>query len=55
MANQTWDDFLLTLAEDFIPPSLKADLNRRLHAEGVVSGSQMKREFKEWSRRRGSA
>jgi hypothetical protein len=52
MANQTWDDFLLALADDFISPSLQAELNRRLRSEPVVSGAEMKREFAERRRRR---
>lgn len=52
MANQTWDDFLLALADDFIAPSLQAELNRRLRTERVVSGAVMKREFAERRRRR---
>lgn len=52
MANQTWDDFLLSLADDFISPSLKEDLDRRLRSDGVVPGSEMKAEFAAWKRRR---
>lgn len=52
MADQTWDDFLLALADDYISPTLKADLDRRLRTERVVSGAEMKAEF-ERRRRRG--
>jgi len=51
-AEQTWDDFLLALADDYIPPSLRADLDRRLASERIVSGAEMKREFAAWRRRR---
>jgi hypothetical protein len=53
MADQTWDDFLLALADDYLPPSLQADLNRRLATERLVSGAEMKAEFEQWRRRRG--
>jgi hypothetical protein len=52
MADQTWDDFLLALADDFIPPPLRADLDRRLRSERVIPGAEMKREFEAWRRRR---
>jgi hypothetical protein len=51
-ANQTWDDFLLALADDFISPSLRADLDRRLRTERIVAGADMKKEFAAWRRRR---
>lgn len=52
MANQTWDDFLLALADDFISPSLRADLDRRLRSESIVRGADMKKEFAAWRRQR---
>jgi hypothetical protein len=53
MADQTWDDFLLALADDYIAPALRRDLDRRLTTERVVSGAHMKAEFEQWRRRRG--
>jgi hypothetical protein len=53
MADQTWDDFLLALADDYIAPTLRSDLDRRLKNEKVVPGSEMKAEFSEWRKRRG--
>jgi hypothetical protein len=53
MADQTWDDFLLALADDFISPALRSDLDRRLRAERIIPGAEMKREFAEWRRQRG--
>jgi len=53
MADQTWDDFLIALADDYIPPALKQDLDRRLRQERIIPGRQMKREYVEWRRRRG--
>jgi hypothetical protein len=52
-ADQTWDDFLLSLADDFIPPTLRAELDRRLMTERIISGTEMKREYA--ARRRRSA
>jgi hypothetical protein len=52
-ADQTWDDFLRALADDYIPPALRAELDRRLVRERIISGADMKREFAGRSRRRG--
>ena len=52
MADQTWDDFLIALADDYISPTLKRDLDRRLRSERVVKGSDMRKEYEEWRRRR---
>lgn len=52
-AEQTWDDFLIALADDYISPSLRRALDRRLATEDVVPGASMKREFVDWRRRRG--
>ena len=54
-ADQTWDDFLMALADDYISPTLKRELDRRLRSEEIVSGAEMKREFSEWRRRRAGA
>jgi hypothetical protein len=51
MADQTWDDFLLALADDFISPSMRADLDRRLRTEPIIPGAEMKKEFADWRRR----
>jgi hypothetical protein len=51
-ADQTWDDFLLALADDYIPPNLKRELDRRLASEPIISGAEMKREFRAWRRQR---
>jgi len=53
MADQTWDEFLLALADDYIAPSLKAELDRRLKTEKVIPGSEIKAEYTEWRKRRG--
>ena len=54
-ADQTWDDFLISLADDYISPNLRRELDRRLKTEIVVHGAQMKREFLSWRRQRGRA
>jgi len=51
-ADQTWDDFLMALADDYISPSLRAELDRRFASERIVSGAEMKREFASWRRHR---
>jgi hypothetical protein len=43
----------MSLADDFISPPLKFDLDRRLRSERVIPGAEMKREFREWRKRRG--
>ncbi len=50
-ADQTWDDFLMALADDYISPTLKRELDRRLSSEEIVPGAEMKREYSEWRRR----
>ena len=55
MADQTWDDFLIALADDYISPALRRDLDRRLRSERVVRGADMKREYEEWRRRRATS
>lgn len=54
-ADQTWDDFLMALADDYISPALRRELDRRLRSEEIVSGADMKREYSQWRRRGASA
>lgn len=54
-ADQTWDDFLMALADDYLSPTLKRELDRRLRSEEIIPGADMKREYFEWRRRRASA
>lgn len=54
-ADQTWDDFLMALADDYISPSLRRELDRRLATEEIVPGASMKREFAERRRKRGQS
>ncbi len=53
--DQTWDDFLLALADGYIAPALKRELDRRLKSEPVISGAEMKREFRDSMRLRAKA
>jgi hypothetical protein len=47
---ETWDDFLISLTDDYISPALRSELDRRLTAETIVSGRDAKREFLEMRR-----
>jgi len=49
-AAETWDDFLISLTDDYISPALKAELDRRLGVEPIISGRDAKREFLEMRR-----
>lgn len=51
-ADQTWDDFLLALADDYLSPTLRRELDRRLATEEIIPGAAMKREFAKWRRQR---
>ena len=42
-ADQTWDDFLLDMAEDHVPPGWYAELERRRAAGVDISGSEVLR------------
>ena len=50
-ARETWDDFLLTVTDDYLSPALRSELDRRLRTDRVVSGAEAKREFGEIRRR----
>lgn len=54
-AEQTWDDLLIALADDYISPALKRELDRRLEVEGIVPGAAMKREYEARRRQRGKS
>lgn len=51
-AAETWDDFLMSLTDDYLSPALKAELDKRLETHKIVPGAVAKQEFEE-SRRRG--
>lgn len=50
---ETWDEFLFELTDDFLSPSLRAELDERLKRESVISGTEAKRQFEE--RRKGAS
>ena len=52
-ADQTWDDFLLALADDYLSPAFRRELDRRLVTDEIIPGAAMKREFVKWRRQRG--
>jgi hypothetical protein len=46
-AAETWDEFLINLTDDYLSPALRAELDRRLMADRVVTGAEARREFKD--------
>jgi hypothetical protein len=50
-AAETWDEFLMAVTDDFISPSLRAELDRRLISDGIVPGPVAQAEFRERRRR----
>ncbi|MDE1820605.1 MAG: hypothetical protein KGJ23_09490 [Euryarchaeota archaeon] len=40
-ANQTWDQFLLDMAEDYVPPGWYEEMERRRHSGEDVPGSEI--------------
>ncbi len=50
-AAETWDEFLEALTDDYISPSLRSELDKRLTREGIVPGPTAKKEFAELRRR----
>ena len=50
-AAETWDEFLITITDDYLSPSLRSELNRRLKADRVVTGEEASRVFREQRRR----
>ncbi len=41
---QTWDDLLRTMAQDYVSPTVQAQLERQLRTEKIVSGMEVLRE-----------
>ena len=41
---QTWDDLLRTMAQDYVSPTVQAQLERQLRTEKIVSGTEVLRE-----------
>lgn len=50
-AAETWDDFLLTITDDFVSPAHRSELDRRRARDPVIRGAQARREFEEIRRR----
>ena len=46
-AAETWDEFLINLTDDYLSPSLQAELDRRLKKDRVVTGAAARRDFEE--------
>jgi hypothetical protein len=46
-AAETWDEFLINLTGDYLSPSLRTELDRRLKTDRVVTGATARREFEE--------
>lgn len=41
---QTWDDFLRAMAQDYVSPTVQAQLERQLRTEKIVSGTEVLKE-----------
>ncbi len=50
-AAETWDEFLINVTDDYLSPSLRAELDRRLTSDRIVTGAEARREFEELRRR----
>ena len=50
-AAETWDEFLNTITDDYLSPSLKADLDRPMKTDHTVRGAEARRQFREQRRR----
>ena len=50
-AAETWDEFLINLTDDCLSPALRAELDRRLVTDRIVTVTEARRQFEE-SRKR---
>jgi hypothetical protein len=50
-AAETWDEFLINVTDDYLSPSLRAELDRRLKPDRIVTGAAARREFLELRKR----
>jgi hypothetical protein len=50
-AAETWDEFLINVTDDYLSPSLRAELDRRLKKDPIVTGAEARREFREQRKR----
>ncbi len=50
-AAETWDEFLINVTDDYLSPSLRAELDTRLKTDRVIRGAEARREFLEHRKR----
>ena len=50
-AAETWDEFLIHVTDDYLSPSLRAELDRRLKSDRIVAGAKARRAFLEHRKR----
>jgi len=50
-AAETWDEFLINVTDDYVSPSLRAELDRRLKSDRIVTGTAARHEFREQRKR----
>lgn len=50
-AAETWDEFLITVTDDYVSPALKTELDKRFKADRIVPGAEARRQFRELRRR----
>ncbi|MCI4343666.1 MAG: hypothetical protein L3J92_06100 [Thermoplasmata archaeon] len=50
-AAETWDEFLMNVTDDYLSPSLRSELDRRLMSDRIVTGTAARREFLERRKR----
>jgi hypothetical protein len=50
-AAETWDEFLINVTDDYLSPSLRAELDQRLKSDRIVTGAEARREFMERRKR----
>jgi hypothetical protein len=50
-ADQTWDEFLLDMARDYVPPGWYAEMERRRHSGTDVDGPTVLKRSRELARR----
>jgi hypothetical protein len=50
-ADQTWDEFLLEMAQDYVPPGWYAEMERRRHAGEDASGESVLKRSRELAHR----
>lgn len=46
-AAETWDEFLINVTDDYLSPSLRAELDERLKTDRIVTGAKARQAFEE--------